>query len=175
MQLRFPRTRGLGGEAAGVIRAGLLPSITYGAEVTGVTEGLLKGWRTMMARGCGNVEGRSVTARLALEGVDLGKEVVVEAIMGWVNALWDDLLPIEWMKDAWVYAIKAVGMAARPNSEVRGGGGALFAALRRINWTAPAPDALRTSCGTLLYYGRDKVPPGAYAADPRAVKRWVCD
>ena len=175
VQLRIPRTRALGGEAAGVIRTGLLPSVTYGVEVTGVTEGLLKGWRTMMARGYGKSEGRSVTARLALEGVDPGKEVVLEAIMGWVSAVWDDLLPIEWMRDAWMHAIKVVGMAAHPNSEVRGGGGALFAALRRINWTAPALDALRTSCGTLLYFGRDKVPHGAYAADPRAVRRWVCD
>ena len=129
----------------------------------------------MMARGYGNVDGRSVTARLALEGVDPGKEGVVEAIMCWVNAVWDVLMPIEWMKDAWRYAFTAVGMAARPNVEVRGGCGALFAASRRITWTAPAPDALRASDGTILYYGRGGVPPGAYMADPRAVKRWVCD
>ena len=174
-QLKSARAMRLGGAATGIIRSGIIPSITYGTEVTGVTDGMLKGWRTMVAKSFGNLGGRSASARLALEGVDPGKKVVVEAIMCWVCAWWDELMPKDEMMDSWKYAIKGVGMAARPNAEVRGGGGAFFAALRRINWTSPAPDAVRTSGGTILYFGKGRTPREAYMADPRAVRRWVED
>ena len=74
----------------------------------------------------GLVGGTSTTARLALEGADPGRSLVVEAIMSWVCAWWDELMPKEEMRVAWRYAIKTVGMATRPNAEVRGGGRGLF-------------------------------------------------
>ena len=142
-----------------------------GAEVIGVTDGMLKGWRTMVAKSYGKMGGRSVSARLAVEDSDPGKQLVVEAVMSWVCAWWDDLMPKSDMYMAWRHAIKTVGMAARPNAEVRGGAGAFFAALRRINWTSPAPEAIRTRSGTTLYFGEGRVPEGACRADPRAVRR----
>ena len=173
---KFERALKLGWRAApSITRSGLLPSICYGAEVIGVTDGMLKGWRTMVARSYGNMGGRSVSARLALEDSDPGKQLVVEAVMSWVCAWWDDLMPKSDMYMAWRHAIKTVGMAARPNAEVRGGAGAFFAALRRINWTSPAPEAIRTRSGTTLYFGEGRVPEGTCRADPRAVRRWVLD
>ena len=173
---KMARVVRLGKKAAPwVIRSGLMPSVSYGVEVTGVTDGMLMSWRTMIARGYGSIGGRSITARLALEGTDPGKQLVVEAIMCWVEAWWDELMPREEMRSAWRYAIKSVGMAARPNAEVRGGAGAFFAALRRLGWVSPAPEAVRTRGGITLYYGEGVTPEGCTRADPRAVKRWVAE
>ena len=57
------------------------------------------------------------------------------------------------MKKAWRHAAINVGMAARPNAMVQGGAGAMMAALRRLSWTTPQPDTLRTNDGDLLYFG----------------------
>ena len=173
---KFERVLRLGGRAAPrVASSGLVPSICYGAEVTGVTDGMLKGWRTMIARSLGKLGGRSVSARLALEAADPGRKLVLEAIMSWVNAWWDVLMSKDDLRMAWRHAIKTVGMAARPNAEVKGGAGAFFAALRRIGWTSPSPEAVRTRSGTTLYFGEGGIPENTFAADPRAVKRWVLD
>ena len=103
--------------APSVARVSLMPSICYAR----VTDGRLKGWRTMIARCFGNIGGRSITARLALEGSDPGLQLVVEAIMCWANAWWDEVMPRGEMRSAWRHAIRIVGMAARPNAEVQGG------------------------------------------------------
>ena len=51
----------------------------------------------------------------------------------------------------------------------------MFAALRRVAWTAPRPDALKTHTGVILYYGDGQAAEGSQATDPRSVKRWVLD
>ena len=47
--------------------------------------------------------------------------------------------------------------------------------MRRIEWTSPAPEAVRTRQGTILFFGEGAVPDGAYRADPVAVRRWIVD
>ena len=72
----------LGRSAAPMItRAALAVSFGYGAEVPGDTDGMLKGWRTMVAMSFGPIAGGSTTARLALEAADPGKNLVAKAVM----------------------------------------------------------------------------------------------
>ena len=124
---KFARVLKIGRRAAPmIVRSAIGSSLGYGAEITGITDGMLKGWRVMVAKSFGAMGGRSTTARLALESSDLGRNVVVEAVMSWICAWWDGLMPKEDMREAWRYAVKKVGMAPRPNAEVRGrqdGGG----------------------------------------------------
>ena len=51
----------------------------------------------------------------------------------------------------------------------------MFAALRRVQWHAPSVHSVRTRDGTILFYGDERVPEGAVAADPRTIKRWAQD
>ena len=130
--------------AAQVTKTGLLPSLQYGSIVTGVTDNALTSWRSLAAAAYGSTQGRSVTARLALEKADPGRQVVVEAVATWAAAWWDNQMDHEVMHDAWRYAIKAVGMSARPNAAVKGGAGAYFVALRRLQWKAPSVHSVCT-------------------------------
>ncbi len=101
--------------------------------------------------------------------------MTVGAVCDWVNAWWDRLVPREDMADALRLAHKTVGLSARPNAAVRGGAGAFIAALRRLSWAAPRADAVKTRDGTILFFGDGPPPEGAWAADPRSVKRWALD
>ena len=62
-------------------------------------------------------------------------------ILEWVIAWWDGDMDKEAMHDAWRYAIKAVGMSARPNAAVKGGAGAFFRGPQE-NWLAIAVGTL---------------------------------
>ena len=154
VQRRGSRTRRVGGRAgARVVTTGQVPSATYGVDATGMSDGLLSSLRAHVARSRGRSIGRSVTARLLMEGIDPGLRVVTGPVMQWVAGWWDRLVDREIMKKAWRHAVINVGMAARPNAMVQGGAGAMMAALRRLSWTTPQPDTLRTNDGDLLYFG----------------------
>ena len=170
------RLASLGPRAAPrVMQAGISSSISYGISVTGITDGMLAGWRSMIARSFGPVGGRSVTARLLLETADPGLRVVQAGIMDWVCAWWDNLLDKHDMQDAWKLAARTVGMSARPNAAIIGGAGTFFAALRRVGWTSPSPHSVKTRLGHILYFGEPDAPKGTIQADPRAVGRWLED
>ena len=154
---------------------GFIPSVKYGAFVTGVTDSALAGWRSLAAAAYGSYSGRSITARLALEQADPGRDAVTGPIMDWIMAWWDDSMDKEVMHDAWRFAIKSVGMSGRPNAAVRGGAGAFFAALRRLHWQPPSVHPIKTRDGTLLFFGEERTPEGAIAADPRTICRWARD
>ena len=160
---------------AQVVNTGLIPSVKYGASVAGVMDRALAGWRSLAAAAYGNNGGRSITARLALEQADPGREVATGPIMDWITAWWDDSLDKDVMHDAWRFAIMSVGMCGRPNAAVRGGAGAFFAALRRLHWTSPSVHSSRTRDGTILFYGAERAPEGAITADPRTICRWAQD
>ena len=51
----------------------------------------------------------------------------------------------------------------------------MIASLRRLNWTMPSPDTFKTREGTILHFGEGPAPSGTYAADPRAVKKWLLE
>ena len=173
---RWPRAKRVGGRAGGRVAAtGFAPSVTYGVNVTGMTDGLLASLRALIGQARGSCRGRSTSARLAMEGVDPGVKVVVGPLMQWVDAWWDKLVQEGTMRKAWRYAVVNVGMAARPNAKVRGGAGAMMAALRRVGWSAPAPDAMRTREGIVLYFGNGHGGEGTQRTDPRSARRWMLD
>ncbi len=161
--------------AAHVIRTAAVASTTYGATVTGMTDSMLSCIRTMMASAFGPLGGRSATARLAMEGCDPGHKVVVQPVVDWFREVWEGIVDAGTLRDAWRYAQRTVGMSARPNVAVRGGGGAYIAALRRLGWKSPAPDTVVTRDGTMLYLGRGAAPERAVVADPRTIKKWAAE
>ena len=170
------RVRRLGTRAAAcVTNTGLIPSVKYGANITGVSDGALGAWRKLAASMYGSTRGRSITARLAMEQADLAQGVVKQAIMAWVNAWWDGDMGQEDMEAAWRYAIRTVGMSTRPNQAVEGGAGAYFAALRRVGWQAPSVHTVRTRDGSVLYFGEGRAPCATLQVDPRTIGRWVED
>ncbi len=175
-QKRAKRAARLGGRlGSAVITASAVPSVTYGASTTGMTDGLLAALRSMVAAARGTIRGRSVTARLAMDGSDPGMKVVVQPIADWVDAWWGELVDRSDMADAWKLAVKSVGLSARPNQAVAGGAGAFIAALRRLGGRSPSPDSIMTREGTILYYGDGPAPAEAVSIDPRALKRWMLD
>ena len=56
-----------------VAAMGFTPSVTYGAEVTGMSDGMLASLRTLVVRSRGGCKGRSTTARLLMEDIGIQK------------------------------------------------------------------------------------------------------
>ena len=53
------------------MRAAVTPAISYGASVSTLPQGYIKKLRAEAARGFGPIGGRSVTARLIVESMDV--------------------------------------------------------------------------------------------------------
>ena len=175
-KLKTGRLKRVGGRAGMHIAATTVTtSITYGTTICGMTDGLLAALRTFVARTRGKLAGRSTTARLLMEGVDPGEKVIIGPVRQWVEAWWDGQVSKDIMQKAWRHAIVSVGMAPRPNAKVQGGAGALFASLRRLGWTMPSPETLRTRCGTSLFFGEGRAPEGTHMTDPRSMRRWLAN
>ncbi len=122
-QRRAKRAARLGGRLGGaIITASAVPSVVDGASSTGMTDGLLASLRSMTAAARGKTKGRSISARLAMDGNDPGIKVVVQPIADWADAWWDELIDRADMIEAWMWAVKTVGLSARPNQAVAGGG-----------------------------------------------------
>ena len=171
---RHARALRLGRRLAPCInRAAIVTSVTYGVTSTGVTEEQLKKVRQMTARAYGPTGGRSITARLLLEGVDPLHVIVRKQIGFWIHAVWDELLPRNILQDAWMHAYKHVAMSERPHAAVAGGAGAFWSALIRAGWSSPSIETVKTADGTVLYYGRGNAPEGTEAADPRAIMKYL--
>ena len=88
--------------------------------------------RRLVARAYGPMQGRSVTARLWIEEVDPAFVVLRKQVTHWVQAVWDDLLPMDVMQDAWKLAFKEVAMSARPHAAATGGGGDLLVGVEEV-------------------------------------------
>ncbi len=173
---RAKRARRLGGRlASAVVSTSTVPSVVYGVATTGMTDGLMAALRSAVAAAVGKMRGRSVTARLAMDGNDPGARVVVQPIDEWAQAWWASLAGRSEMTDAWKHAAKSVGMAARPNAAVIGGAGSFFASLRRLGWKSPSPDSVITQDGLILFFGDGHPPSGAQAVDPRSLRKWALD
>ena len=72
---RIGRLGGRGG--ARVAAMSVTPSVAYGAETTGMNDGLLSSLRSFVAHAHGKCRRRSVSARLLIEGTDPGHSVVL--------------------------------------------------------------------------------------------------
>ncbi len=101
--------------------------------------------------------------------------MVIQPIIDWAEAWWEGTVEQEEMTAAWRYAVKAVGVAARPNAVIAGGAGTFVASLRRLGWRTPSPDSVITAKGEILFFGDGNPPEAAHAVDPRALRRWLTD
>ncbi len=175
-QARASRARRLGTKLGPrVIVASAVPSVTYGASTSGMSDGLLAALRSLVAEAGGKMRWRSTTARLIMNGNDPGAKVVAQPVIDWAEAWWGGIVHREHMTAAWRLAVKTVGVSARPNLAVMGGAGTFVASLRRLGWLTPSPDSIITSKGEILYFGDGEPPDGAHAVDPRSLRRWVAD
>ncbi len=177
VRARKQRILALGKAAAPrVFQAGGVRSVAYGASSTGMSDEIFQGIRSLAARTFGKVAGRSVTARLLAEGADCGLTIIAEAVGDWTRAVWSKLLDASVFEDSWRLAVVEVAASSRPNAAVAGGAGAFIAALKRIGWTAPSYDTVRTRDGTVLSFGsRGDLRDGQVTADPYAVLKWAKD
>ncbi len=175
-QARAARARRLGPKLGSkIISTSAVPSVTYGASTSGMTDGLLAALRSLVAWAGGKMQWRSTTARLIMDGSDPGMRVVIQPIIDWAEAWWDGTVGHEEMTAAWLHAIKTVGIAARPNVVIAGGAGTFVASLRRLGWRTPSPDSVITAKGEILFFGDGKPPEAAHAVDPRSLRRWLTD
>ncbi len=175
-QAKTKRAARLGGRLGSLVVTGsAIPSVTYGAAATGMSDGVLASLRSLVAAAKGKLRGRSVSARLAMDGNDPGLAVVVQPVLDWISSWWDSLLDHIDMTEAWKHAVKHVGLAPRPNLAIQGGAGAFVAGLRRLGWKTPSPDSVVTRDGTVLFFGNRPPPGEAVAVDPRSMAKWLKD
>ena len=134
---------------AHVFKTGIQPAALYGASVAVPKLGVVRSMRRTAARTIGEVQGRSVTARLTIHRCDPAVEAIKRPAMAWVNAIWDSQVPVSVMQRAWMQAHIIVARSLRPSMSAGGVAGSL-AAIQRIGWTSPSYDSVRTEEGAVL-------------------------
>ena len=78
-----------GGGRRRVIRAMVVPSVTYGSAAQSLPRTDERFLRTEMAKTYGTIRGRSTTARPLVERADPTLIIIEKAVMTWVCAAWD--------------------------------------------------------------------------------------
>ena len=149
------RCKKIGKQAAlHVSRTALVPSISYGIECTGLASGALKDLRGVVARLAGPLNGRSVTARLAMWNCEPAYATVLAPLKAWWKACWRGSLPMQVLEAALQGAAAAVEMSGRlEHSNVSGGAGAYLSSLKRIGWHARGSNAVVTEQSIILTLG----------------------
>ena len=103
---RIRRVSGVGaGARRQVIRSMVIPSVTFGSAAQAMPKKSITLLRTEMAKTFGQIEGKSVTARLLMEEADPMLRVIDKAVMTWVCAVWDRLIGQDDLREAWRVAI----------------------------------------------------------------------
>ena len=140
-----------------------------------LTRAYMKKLRAEAARGFGPIEGRSVTARLVVEGADIELTFIEKPIMYWVEGLWERLVDERTMNCAWRQACAELAGIGDRDDTTLGGARAHVKAVRRLGWGMPTFDTVITRDKTILYFGRGAVPGNAMQADAWIIKRYVED
>ena len=153
----------------------LLPSFTFGAIAITCPRGLVRQLRVHSAKAIGPVAGRSTSARLLLEGMDVGEMLAIKTIMAWVNGLWDQLVEPSIMQRAWQYACAHNLWNDRQSRGSVAGAAAYLEHVEKLGWTTPSFDSVRTRQGIILFFGNGPPPKGTYAAAPTLVKKFIKD
>ena len=174
--VKVSRARKIGKRAQGkAVRQVLTPSFTYGSSAASCPVGLVKQLRTYTAQTFGPSVGRSTTARLLLEDADVCQTLVIKTLMSWVTGAWDNLIEGESMTMALRLAQTNSIQSGGRMRGVLSGAAAYLAALKKLGWSAPSFDSVRTRSGSVLYFGERSIPTGAYSADPRLVRRFAIE
>ena len=127
-----------------VIKPMVIPSVTYGSAAQMLPKRSINSLRAEMARTFGPIEGKLVIARLLIEEVDPLADIVEKAVMMRVCAAWDGLIGQVGLKNAWrVACVERMSVACKRKGR-QGGASALWDALEKLGWGAPAHDM--TAC-----------------------------
>ena len=140
-----------------VFATGLKPALMYGSTVAALNQGTFNAMRRAAGRTLGNMRGRSLTARLTVNQCDPGWDAIKGPIQTWTSEVWMSRVPTRTMERAWMHAQSCVSTSSRPQSSSGGAAGTYIAALKRVGWSSPAYNAVRTLDGTILQL--DQQPP----------------
>ena len=138
-----------------VFNTGLLASVRYGVSLTGVTDSLLHGLRSLAASTYGNFGGASTTGRLALRSADPAVPLLCSPVKAWLTAIWERSLDAETLRCALTAAQASIMGSNNPHTAVQGGAGAYVAALLRVGWKASAIDVIVDQQGETLHLGQE--------------------
>ncbi len=172
VRARRKRVRGLGRRGGPHVAAtGIAPSASYGASVTGPSNGLVRSLGSTIADTYGKMGGRSVWARLGVRGADRRVDLILKPVRAWVEAVWRRRLPVATMVEAWRYAQRKAGLSTAPHRAAHGAARSFIAALARLGWQSPSFDSVLTRTRKLLRVGEvDVVTLMRFAVDDLAVQ-----
>ena len=133
-----------------IFRTAVTPATLYGSSVAMPRLGTERSMRRDAARAFGPLRGRSTTARLAVNRCDPALQIVGKPIASWCQAVWDARIPSDTLQSAWKFASCRMIQSGKPSVSAGGAAGAFISAIRRIHWTAPSFDHVRTRDGTVI-------------------------
>ena len=149
-----------------IFRTGLKPAALYGSSVTALNLGTVRSMRKEAGQAFGGIQGRSLTARLAVNQCDPGWDAAKNPIMAWVNEVWTAQVPARIMQRAWMQGITTSTSTNRPHSSAGGAASTYLAAIFAVGWKAPSFDSVVTLDGTVLPLSQ---------VDPKTVLRYLND
>ena len=149
-----------------IFKTGLKPAALYGSSVTAMNLGTVRSMRKEAGRALGRVQGRSLTARLAVNQCDPGWDAAKNPIMAWVNEVWNAQVPVRTMQRAWMQGVITSRSTTRPHSAAGGAAGSYLAAILAVGWKTPSFDSVVTLDGTVLSLSQ---------VDPKTVLRFLND
>ena len=163
---RFYTLARAGASASKLVRTGGLSAITYGAEITGVSNGHLLRQRQTVARFCSlvkGVAGQNLDLALALaDGVGKGVadpafDAHTKPIVMWAKAIWEKWFDYR-LADRYLSEVRAdLLLATVPWARAFGPAAAFVLSVGRLGWTIHNALAVTTDDGRLLHLDLD--PP----------------
>ena len=133
-----------------IFKTAVTPAALYGSTVEFPRIGTIKCMRRDAARSFGPLNGRSITARLAVYRADPALLAITKSVAAWASAVWDGSVTPAILQSAWKHACVRNITSRRPNTSAGGAAGSYIAALHRIQWTSPSYDHVQTRDGTIV-------------------------
>ena len=149
-----------------VFATGLKPAVMYGATVASLGRGNIVAMRRAAGKAIGKMQGRSLTARLAVNQCDPGWDAVRGPVMAWTAEAWCCRIPVRTMQRAWMQAQLGVNRSSRHHMSSGGAAGAFFTALNTVGWKSPSYNLVITLDGSTLDLTEQA---------PRTIERYLKD
>ena len=177
---RFRRLRKIGVSTSRLLRTGGKAAMTYGQNVLGVSNSLLRDQRrtaAVIAAPESGVGGQNLDLALILadenakSGADPAFDAHTMPIGDWATAVWESWMPERTMERLAAAAKKKLKKAKNIWAKVKGPAAAMVASCRRLGWTVISSTEILTDQGLTLDLHRDS-PAAVKNEVARAVKRW---
>ncbi|CAK0862902.1 unnamed protein product, partial [Prorocentrum cordatum] len=148
----LPWIRNLGHELAGPKAAGITPSVTHGASVSGVSDAVLKAIRSVAALLAGVRPTGSICMGMLMQDQPLYDPLyaaTTSIVFMYASMLWEGRVEMQAPGGTWEFV--SGQMSAQPSwSRVRGPLGALWLTLHRIGWRFSSAATFESDLGTVL-------------------------